>query len=190
MYLGPATPGRDAFVANDSRLNLGAFFGHSWTLVAICVSQTHSSVKVCPGPCRGARTRPRRAVTPARFAIPRERPHRARRTLATEHTAPRWLSTAKCGEPGAERAWAAGPSPPIPCPHAPPTRPPFAAAGLPTRSPQSDKNDASFVPRDCAPLAGANRYWLCNRYWLHSSQPLPRRGWALWGYLPSLQMRR
>ena len=74
-------------------------------------------------PRRGARTRLaiRRAVVPARFAIPREQPHRARRALATQHGAP----LAFDGKIRAAEAWAAGPSPPIPCPHAPPARPPL-----------------------------------------------------------------
>ena len=57
-------------------------------------------------------------------------------------TAPRWLSTAKYMRPGAE-AWAAGPPPPIPCPHAPPTRPPLPWQAFRTRSPHDpSSNDA------------------------------------------------
>ena len=66
------------------------------------------------------------ARRPHASPIPREQPHRARRALANQHGAP-LASDGKVRAARGRGSWAAGPSPSVPCRHAPPTRPPLLA---------------------------------------------------------------
>ena len=81
------------------------------------VSNTSCSAGGAPRPA---------ARRPHASRIPREQPHRARRALANQHGAP-LASDGKVRAARGRGSWAAGPSPSVPCRHAPPTRPPLLA---------------------------------------------------------------
>ena len=107
-------------------------------------------------PRRGARTRLaiRRAVVPARFAIPREQPHRARRALATQHGAP----LAFDGKIHAARGRGLGRRPPATnsLPARSTNASTLAVAGLPTRSPHDPSSNAFHRLASCGtPRFGA-----------------------------------
>jgi hypothetical protein len=132
-------------------------------------------VPVCPGLPR----RPHAPCDPTRRGARTPRnPTRARPIVLAGpsqiSTAARWRSRARHAQGLGAEAWVAGASPPIPCPHAPPTRPPLPWQAFPTRSPpqHSDKNAFHRLASCGTPRFGALERACGQRRGSESSRPL------------------